>query len=112
MSLTPDQKQDMADLYRERNWLYNLGLLAAKILKTKTSGSEAKPLTSRGQWVFNAFSHVASFTKRLGKDKRQATGNLPPRKEQVLDPVDPAPILSCRPSTTKMRTHIAQLTHS
>ncbi|XP_068241927.1 uncharacterized protein [Palaemon carinicauda] len=122
--LSPKQEQDVADWYREREWLYNFRLetyrdtwrknsayeekaaelgitsaelrtwvkskkdLALKILKQKTSGSEAKPLTNREQWVFKNFSHAAQFAKRVAEHKWKEDGQLPSRKTTVGEPGD------------------------
>jgi len=121
---TPEQEQDVADWYKDREWFYNfrcdaykdtvrkdkaleekaaqLGStakelktwikskkdLAAKLLKQKTSGAAAKPMTDREQWVYDNFRHAAGFAKRVAEHKRKKGGQLPPRKLPVPESTD------------------------
>lgn len=68
-----------------RTWVKSKKDLASKILKQKTSGSEAKPMTDREQWVYDNFRHAAGFTKRVAEHKRKKAGQLPPRNTTVVE---------------------------
>ena len=71
-----------------KTWIKSKKDLAAKILKQKTSGAAAKPMTDREQWVYDNFRHAAGFVKRVAEHKRQKAVQLPPRKQPVLEATD------------------------
>ena len=71
-----------------QTWIKSKKDLAAKILKQKTSGAAAKPMTDRELWVYDNFGHAARFGKRVAEHKQKKGGELPPRKLPVLEATD------------------------
>ena len=68
-----------------KTWIKSKKDLAAKILKQKTSGAAAKPMTDREHWVYDNFRHAAGFAKRVAEHKRKKGEQLPSRKLPVLE---------------------------
>jgi len=71
-----------------KTWIKSKKDLAAKLLKQKTSGAAAKPMTEREQWVYDNFRYAAGFAKRVAEDKRKKGGQLLPRKQPFLEVTD------------------------